>query len=200
MDQDGVITLVLTIAIGIVLAIIYVRKEHRWEERKENGTICYRKEKGFKGIWNVIEKDPNFPEKIIVVIPLIVVSFVALWLTIRVVGLYTLRRYLDPKDYVYATSNILEIVGYILSINLCLTLIRSRELPEILKAAIQSVLIGIITSVPSIGAVGGIIVFLTSGAGFQFALFMIGMAATLIALVFVRRHIVEREGKRTENT
>jgi len=177
-DPDGVITLGLTIAIGIVLTIVYVRKK--------------------KGIWNIIKEDSNFPEKAIVVIPLIVVSFVALWLTIRVVGLYTIRRYIETENYTYTAFDVLEILSYVLAIKLCLTLIQSRELKQIIEAAIQSVLIGVITTIPRIGAMGK--EAFMGGATTQFAFLMIAMAVILIALVFVRKHFVEREGKRTEST
>lgn len=121
---------------------------------------------------------------------LIGVAVASLWLCIRVILLF-FHRYLFEENYAYNQYDLFQMVAYALAMQLSFTLfkiVRIRGLKEIVKATIQAVLIGILLFLPNarnsefLGAIGG---------GYGFALIMVSMSITLVALVFADTHIKE---------
>jgi len=119
---------------------------------------------------------------------------VALWLTLRVIGLF-LCRYLFEQSYIYTHYQIFEILSYILATNLCFTLFKSVREPSkeeptrikyIINAAMQAILIGIITLLPNYGNVNLLNIV---GGTYGFVSILVSMAILLVALVFVRERI-----------
>lgn len=87
----------------------------------------------------------------IVMCSLLVTSVIAIWLTIRAGGVLILNLF--TENYPYSQYQILDLISYILVVNLCFGLtktLRQKEtkLSGIASAAIQSVLIGVIVFLP----------------------------------------------------
>ena len=75
----------------------------------------------------------------------------------RVAGLYILR-YLFIENYSYNQYEILELISYILIVNLCFNLTKNlrkiTKVKDVASAAIQALLIGLIVFVPKTSSKG----------------------------------------------
>jgi len=136
---------------------------------------------------------------------LIVAGTIALWLSIRVIGLYALRYYLLTDKYNYTQFEIFRIVAYALATNLCFTLAENlkekgknenqhmteaQKTKRIIESTIQTVLIGIIIFLPTYGDRREGSLFLS--IGFEgFVSILISMAITALLLALVRQRIKE---------
>jgi hypothetical protein len=128
-DFEGVITAILTLVFIICCPLIMGR---RW-----------------KDILKYLKDSSTYD--FIIMCSLLATSVIAIWLTIRAGGL--LIKNLFTENYPYTQYQILDLISYILIVNLCFGLIKTlrqkeRKLSGIASAAIQSVLIAVIVFLP----------------------------------------------------
>jgi hypothetical protein len=94
----------------------------------------------------------------IVILALGIAALIGIWLAIRTIGLF-IDRYVEVQNYVYLSSNVFTIVGFILLANLCFTLQRTlvntrqqsndiKRIRGLITAPIQAIIIGLITILP----------------------------------------------------
>ena len=171
LDEGGLLSLAFTVALVTVVLLI--------------------KGKRPKDILETI-KEKEIPD-ILVTFILIGATFIGLWLTIRVTGLFA-KNYIFHEGYLYTPYEILEILSYILLTRLCFTLFRTFEKIKTYKSpkklvdtTIQAVLISIITLLPKYEDID--LIFLIGFWGFVFVLLC--MAILLVSLTFVRVRIEE---------
>ncbi|MDH5267240.1 MAG: hypothetical protein OEW62_06130 [Candidatus Bathyarchaeota archaeon] len=182
-DMGGVLSLIATIIITIIIL----------KQAKINRHIS-------KNIKRLRKEDPL---RIVVVYAILAAGFLSLWITVRETGLYVVKRYLLEVNYPYSDRNIFEIIGLILTTNLCFTLWnaltfkdakrdkqtsgQNKDIPikGLLNVALQAVIIAFITFVPRhrtgyIGEVGGSI---------GYSLIVMTMIVSIVVLILIRRHL-----------
>jgi hypothetical protein len=149
----------------------------------------------------------------IIIIFFVLAGFISLWYALRTFGLFVKNSLIiqpatfDP--FVYTTSQIFVILGFILTTNLCFTLARTFKkigakpkekkdieplkkdsVPYLSEAIIQAVIIGLITFVPRysdeflLDSIGGNNRVL--GAT-MYVIILIALIATLLFLVYFRK-------------
>jgi hypothetical protein len=128
-DIEGIITAILTLVFVILCPMIIGR---RWKD-----ILNYLKDSSTYGF--------------IVTCSLLATSVIAIWLTLRAGGLLVKNLFIDK--YPYTQYQILDLISYILVVNLCFSLIKTLrqkgpKLSGIASAAIQSALIGVIVFLP----------------------------------------------------
>jgi hypothetical protein len=127
-------------------------------------------------------------------IVLIGVGIIALWLSVRVVLLFSLR-YLTAENYVYNQYEIFYMIAYALAARLCFTLQTSirgedgkKRIAQVVNAVMQAILIGIITLLPRYEDP---ILGLKLGGPSGFVSVLLSMAITLALLMYVIRRLDE---------
>lgn len=135
-------------------------------------------------------------------IVLIGVGIIALWLSVRVCGLLSMK-YLTVQNYPYNQYEIFNMIAYALAARLCFTLQASirgedgkKRMAQIVNAAMQAVLIGIITFLPKYDDSR-----LASqlGGAFGFVSVLLVMAITLVLLMYVTKRLDEVQPNGTSN-
>jgi len=123
---------------------------------------------------------------------LIIVFFIALWLAMRTVGL-GLERFLLDEDFPYGVLQVFDILAYVLAMNVCLTLLkRSKEqLPNIVSATMQSVLVGLLVFLPRATTPESLGVYGQYGS----AVILVGFSVALIALGYAQKSVRSAEKK-----
>jgi len=167
-DKGGLLSLAFTIALTTILPLIMGK-------RPEDA----------KTFFNGLDVRSG-----IIVLILIGAAFVALWLSVRTVALYALRRYLLTEEYGYTPYQIFEVLSPILASHLCFTIAKtvketakgSDSLPRTVNVAIQAFFIGIITILPKYGSetfpittegvFGYVSILLTMGVIFTLLIFL----------------------------
>ena len=129
----------------------------------------------------------------IITCSLLATSVIAIWLTIRVGGVLVENLFTD--NYHYTQYQILEVISYILVVNLCFSLIRTLREPKpklsgITSAAIQSVLIGVIIFLPKSGSYDYLDILKTQMQGvIGFLMISVSIAVILISLTILWNRI-----------
>lgn len=160
---------------------------------------------GFRSILKIFD-DIADPLQIAIVLVLILVGSTSLWLTVRVIGLYVIRRYIlmesgeKAKKWIYMERDIFQMVSYVLTANLCFTLMRALALTAgskqsaggeqtsgviagLINVAIQAVIIGFLTLLPRYKDFQ----FLNKVGGPRgYVSIVISMIVSIVALVLVR--------------
>jgi hypothetical protein len=150
------------------------------------------------------------------------VWFFSLWLTIRVIGLYAVRFILEDA-YVYQTGDIFTMLAFVLTANLCFTLLsaftmagskdfsnsekkvikknrtnpsnqKDRTMVELIEVAIQAVIIGFITFLPRYN--DNSLLEKIGGINSYFLVLII-MIIAIVVFVFARGHLVENSSNNT---
>ena len=121
----------------------------------------------------------------------------------RVIGLYVIRRYIliengeKAKNWTYAERDIFQMVSYVLTANLCFTLMRALALTAgngqtsgvirgLIDVAIQAVIIGFLTLLPRYKDSD----FLKNvGNSRGYVSIVISMVVSIVALVLVRQFV-----------
>jgi hypothetical protein len=136
----------------------------------------------------------------VVILALGGIGLVALWLTVRIVAINMIWRYLLTENYDFSISEIFLMISFILTTKLCFTLLEAiREMSEkpkdkpmvqqLIEVATQAVIIGFITFVPRyadpeiLGKIGGM-----EGYGLVLTL----MIVSILALVLARGRIIKQ--------
>ena len=142
---------------------------------------------------------------------LLVIGLIGVWLAVRTIGLFAIKRYLLQENYNYFTQDILLMVAFILTANLCFTLIdaftfgieiksgkerrkNKEEVPikQLVEVAIQAVIIAFITFIPKYEQPGGKLV------GEDYVVVILGMMVSVIVLLFARKYS-EMQPKKQES-
>lgn len=119
---------------------------------------------------------------------LLAVTFIALWLTIRLV-LYHGRLLLFDEEYNYRIYVVFDIIAYVLGINLCITLLKARDLKQIANASMQSVLLAILLFLPRATSKDAQTVYGLYGS----AVILVGFATLIVSLAYVSKHVLEEK-------
>lgn len=173
-DKGGLLSLAFTIALATILPLIMGKRP-----------------KDAKMFFNGLDA----PSGIIVLI-LMGTAFVALWLSVRIVALYALRRYLLTERYGYNPYQILETLSSILACHLCFTIAKTVKetakgsdiLPRTVNVAIQAFFIGIITILPKYG---GTTFPITTEGVFSYVCILLTMGVIFVLLIFLKARYIK---------
>ena len=174
-DLGGIISLVATFLIAII--IVWKFKIH-------------------KDLFATLERlKKTYPFRIFPVLFLLLIAFISLWLTVRVIGIYVIKRYVLEVNYMYQQEDIFLMLAHLLTANLCFTLLRALA-PKgktqeeyvatkgLIDVAIQAVIIGFITFIPRYT------VFLKDISGStRYILGVLSMMISIAVLVFARQRV-----------
>lgn len=140
-----------------------------------------------KDILNYLKESSTYG--FIITCSLLATSVIAIWLTIRAGGV--LIENLVTENYPYTQYQILELISYILIVNLCFGLIKTLRQKEprlngIASAAIQSVLIGVIILLPKSSDIGFLNILETHMQGvIGFLMISVSIAMILVSLTIL---------------
>lgn len=174
-DLGGVLSFVATVLIAIL--IVWKFKIH----------------KDFSKTLKELKK--NYPLRIFPVLLLLLMAFISLWLTVRVIGVYVIKRYILTVNYVYKQEDVFSMVTYLLTANLCFTLLRAlapkgktkdghKTLEGLIDVAIQAVIIGFITFIPRYS-----LLLKEEGGAMSFMLVVLSMIVSIAVLILGRRYV-----------
>lgn len=177
LDEGGIYTLIVT----IILTLIIMWRYNLFNYIKEN-------------IDDLKSVDPL---RILPILALLGLGLVSFWLTIRVIALYTIQRYLLDVSFNYHTRDIFEMLAYILTTNLCFSLFKAliiksdnkdktMEIKGFFDVAIQGIIIGLVIFIPRHGDPIFIERF---GAPIHYVLIFLSMITSIAVLVFARQRL-----------
>lgn len=193
LDQDAFISLYATI--GVILAVVIL-------------IIVTKRSKVLGDIRQTLKKTDSL--KIFPIVILLGVAGIALWITIRHIGLFVIRRYIEQVNYNYRPEDIFDMVAFLLTANLCFTLIRALAIEEtkdqsqvqseddaskrtirgLIDVAIQAILIGFITFIPRSRTA-----YESTRTTINYVLIVIIMAVSIIVLVLARQRLTSSKTK-----
>lgn len=133
-------------------------------------------------------------DDIIVKGPLLFVTFIALWLAIRSVG-YIGWLYLGEEEHRYTAFEVLDTLAFVLTINLCLTLLKSPRKREIVSATMQSVLIAILIFLPRATSTATLAIYGEYGG----AALLVGLATLLMSLAYIIKTLPKNEKEKDDS-
>jgi hypothetical protein len=166
-DVGGIITSIFTLVFVIFCPLIVGRRP--------------------KGILNYLKDSSTYG--FIITCSLLATSVIAIWLTIRAGGILIVN--LLTEDYLYSQYLILDLISYILVVNLCFGLIKTLRQKEprlsgIASAAIQSVLIGVIVFLPKNNSYGFLYALQLYNQGvIGFLMLSVSIAVILVSLTIL---------------
>lgn len=178
-DLGGVLSLIATIIIATIIML-------KFEIHKE-----------------IAETLKETPSMQVVVIPvLLLIGLISLWLTIRAIGIYTIKRYILTVNYSYQQENIFDMLALVLTTNMCFTLVKAfmlegknksknksknenTAIKGLIDVAIQAAIVGFITFIPRhhhtfLALIGGSI---------SYALIVVSIMVSIVVLVFARQRL-----------
>lgn len=126
--------------------------------------------------------------------PLLLIGLLSLWMTIRSIGLY-FKVFLASNFYY--TDDILILLSWLLTTNLCFTLfnaltIKPDELDANIKGminvSIQAIVIGVITFLPR----NSIVQLARIGGAINYMMILIGLIISLTMLIFIKDKLTKR--------
>lgn len=139
----------------------------------------------------------TYPLRVFPVLILLLIAFVSLWLTLRVIGVFVIKRYILEVNYMYKQEDIFLMLTYLLTANLCLTLLRaltpkdkgktqdeSEATKGLISVAIQAVIIGLITFVSRHN-----LFTKDFSDSASFMLIILSMLASIVVLIFARKYV-----------
>jgi hypothetical protein len=168
-------SLILAIIVSVLALAIYLYHE------KSRGNL----QKRFKQ-WS----EEIISARAIVKSGLLVAVFIAIWLATRTTGL-VLYSLLD-ENFNYSVLNVLQVLAAVLFINLCLTLIKSTGVKEIIEAAIQSVIISLLLFLPFATGISN-----SASAYYSAGFVLVALSVSLVAIVYTREHYHEEQPQKT---
>lgn len=174
-DLGGLISFVATLIITIIIV------------------LKYEIHKDFFETIETLKKSNSF--RILPIFLLLLVTFISLWLTVRAIGAYV-RRYIFTVNYTYLQRDIFTMMAYLLTTNLCLTLLRALTIKGntqngyvamkgLIDVAIQAVVIGFITFIPRYS--GSFLADIGGSSGYL--LIALSMMLSIGVLLIARQHI-----------
>ena len=124
--------------------------------------------------------------------PLLIIGFLSLWMTFRFTGLHLLK-FLTTNTYL--PDQILNLLAWLLTTNLCFTLFNAFTLPDegnnknklegLVNVSIQAIIIGIITFLPRNSTLQLDLI----GGATNYLMILIGLIISLSLLIILRERI-----------
>lgn len=121
-------------------------------------------------------------EGVIVKVGLLAVTFIAVWLAIRAIGL-NVRIYFFEEEYRYQIIQVLDIVAYVLIVNLCMTLLKSTKIERLVNATAQSILVALLIFLPRAASGDTKRIYGVYGS----AAILVGFSVLLISIAYVMK-------------
>jgi len=160
--------------------------------------------------WIISKLSTQEPLRCVVALIIVLVGLSGIWLSIRITLLYFMR-YILEEGFIYTPTDIFEIIGFIATANLSLTLFRALTLGQkkgdrketredskniirgLIEVAIQAVIIGLLTFIPGYNQSE----FLNRVNGYVgYVAILIAMVVAMLVLVLSRHYLISEKEKR----
>lgn len=128
---------------------------------------------------------------------LLLIGGIALWLAVRTIGFFVIKQYIFKVNYSIKPSDIFTMIAYVLTANLCFTLLEALTLESdsknemikgLIEVSLQATIIGFLTILPRYS---DLTLLAAIGDSSNYVLIVITMLVSIVGLIFVRQRLIK---------